>query len=298
MKTTTLRRMLAALLATIMALCVLTGCAKDPAQQTEPQDAGATLPVGMFVLTAGASINVSYDIDGLVVEIEGNNESGMTLADGYTDYLGKPCADVAKELILAASKAALLTANTSNIVIKQIPGVPLPGTNFLENIETAVKTAAEEIKSTAVITLIDSEMLDEDGYINFETAQALLCNELGVAKLDAYYGLSTPTDGQYICTAEIGGVQTYHAIDAVTGLIAEATDEELMGDPDEEILDETSDEEYWADVTDPVEEEPAYEEPMDTISVETEEEIIETDPPILDDEIIPTEIVEEEETEE
>jgi len=297
MKTTTLRRILAASLATIMALCVLTGCAKEPAQQTEPQDAGATLPVGMFVLTAGVSINVSYDIDGLVVEVEGNNESGMTLADGYTDYLGKPCADVAKELILAASKAALLTANTSNIVIKQIPGVPLPGTNFLENIETAVKTAVEEIKSTAVITLIDSEKLDEDGYINFETAQALLCNELGVEKLDAYYGLSYPTDGQYICTAEVAGVQTYHAIDATTGVIAEATDEELMGDPNEDFLDETTDEEYWADVTDPTEEEIIDDATINTVPIETEEELFETEPEILHDETIPTEILEEEEEE-
>ena len=296
---TTLRRMLAALLATMMALCVLTGCNKAPAQQTEPQENGTSLPVGMFVLSAGASVSVSYDIDGLAVKIEGNNESGLDLSENYTDYVGKTCADVAKELILAASKDAMLSAKTKNIVIKQIPGVPVPGTNFLQTIEEAVKAAAEEVKSAAVITLVDSEKLDEDGYINFETAQALLCNELGVEKLDAYYGLSTPTDGQYICTAEIGGVQTYHAIDAVTGLITEATEEELMGEPEDEYYDETTDEEYWEDVTDPTEEELIDDATLQTVPEETEEEFYETEPEILEDETTaPTEIVEEEEFEE
>lgn len=233
---TNYKRMLAALLAAIMALCVLTGCTQEPAQQTEPKNVGSPLPVGMFVLSAGASVNVRYDMEGLVTEVTGNNETGFKLAESYTNYLGKSCADVAKELIQAAVKGAHLTAHTKNIVIKQVVGVPLPGTDFLQTIEDAVKAAAEEAKTAAVITLVDAEKLDEKGYINFETAQALLCNELGVEKLDAYYGLSTPTDGCYICTAEIGGVQTYHSIDAVTGLIADAAEEELMGGDEEDII--------------------------------------------------------------
>lgn len=241
MKTTALRQMLAALLATVMALCVLTGCTKEP-EQTEPQNIGTPLPVGSFVLTAGASLSVSYDIDGLVVKIDGNNEIGIDLAESYTDYLGKPCADVAKDLILAASKASHLNANTKNIVIKQIRGAVLPGAHFLETIENAVKDAAAEVQSAAVITLINNDKMDSDGYIDFETAQALLCNELGVEKLDAYYGPSTPADGYYILTAEIGGKQTYHSIDAVTGIIADATDEEeIITDEDEYYDDELID---------------------------------------------------------
>ncbi len=270
MKTTTLRRMLAALLAAIMALCVLTGCTSEPAQQTEPQDVGTPLPVGMFVLTAGASVNISYDIDGLVVNVDGNNDSGLTLSETYTDYVGKSCADVAKELILAAVKDAHLTAHTKNIVIKQVIGVPLPGTDFMQTIADAVKAAAEEVKTTAVVTLVDTEKMDENGYIDFETAQALLCNELGVEKLDAYYGLSTPSDGSYICTAEVGGVQTYHNIDAVTGLIAEATEEELMGSDEEEVF--VDDETEYGD--EPVEDITETETPITS----TESEIEETEP--------------------
>lgn len=273
MKTTTLRRMLAAIMAAIMALCVLTGCTKEPAQQTDPQNVGTSLPVGMFILTAGASVNVRYDIDGLAVEVTGNDENGLSLAENYTDYLGKTCADVVKDLIAAATNAAYLTPKTKNIVIKQVANVPLPGTDFLGTIESAVKAAAEEIKSTAVITLVSAEKLDEDGNINFETAQALLCNELGVEKLDAYYGLSTPTDGAYICTAEIAGVQTYHSIDAATGLIAEATEEELMG-PDQEFMDEDTEDDYWDDEPAPVPEDEVYHENTTaTVPDETEAKV-------------------------
>lgn len=285
MKTTTLKRTLAALLATIMALCVLTGCTQKPAQPTETQSVNNPLPVGMFVLTAGASVNVSYDADGLVVEISGNNDSGFALVESYTDYLGKSCADVAKELILAAVNGSHLTAHTKNIVLKQVNGVELPGTNFMQTIEDAVKAAAEEAKTTAVITLVDTEKMDEDGYINFETAQALLCNELGVEKLDAYYGLSTPTDGSYICTAEVGGDQTYHNIDAVTGLITEATEEELMGGEDEEITEEET--EPVDDSVEPSEKEvPETEAP----TTATEPDIEETEP--SEDEILEEDPVE------
>lgn len=250
MKTTTLKRTLAALLAVVMALCVLTACNKEP-QQTEPENVGTPLPVGTIVLTVGASVNIRYDIDGLAVKVDGNNEDGINLADSYTGYLGKPCADVVEELILAAAKDAYLTANTKNIVVKQVLTSALPGSHFLETIETAAKDAAAEAKSAAVVTLVNSEKMDSEGYINLETAQALLCNELGVEKLDMYYGLPTPTDGCYICTAEVGGNQTYHSIDAVTGIIDEATDEELMGDSSEEEelpeFDDINDEDEYLD---------------------------------------------------
>jgi hypothetical protein len=230
----------------------------------------------MFVLTAGASVNISYDIDGLVVKIDGNNENGITLSDSYTDYLGKPCANAAKELIQAASKASFLTADTKNIVIKQVRGAVLPGAHFLETIENAVKDAAAEVKSTAVITMVNTEKMDDDGYIDLETAKALLCNKLGVEKLDAYYGQTTPSEGRYICTAEVGGVQTYHSIDAVTGIIEEATDEELMGDSsgEDEIIpddEEISDEEHQDNLIDtPVEDEHTEKIPA-TTTAKTEE---------------------------
>ena len=111
-------------------------------------------------------------------------------------------------------------------------GSAMPGSHFLETIATEAEAAAQEVGSSAVVTLIDETGLDEDGYINLDTAKALLANQLGVETLDAYYGSDTPTGDSYICTVEAGGIESSHSIDAITGLIADATEEELLGDVD------------------------------------------------------------------
>lgn len=271
-----MKKFFTAMLAAVMTLCLFAGCNNEPETQ-DPTGIKDTGPVGMLVLSAGASLNITYDADGLVLSIEGNNEAGIDLTDKYADYLGKTCAAVAKELVAASAQAGYLSADVKNIVIKQSIRSQLPGSNFLETIETEVRTAAEAAGSAAVITLIDESNLDEQGYINLETAKALLCNELGVEKLDAYYGSETADGGSYLCTVEIAGTQTSHNIDAVTGLISEATEEELLGDPDSDETDpetevteaESIPEEIIADETvaheteaeEPTEEEPTEEEP-------------------------------------
>ena len=240
MKITTAKKLLAICLAGVMALCLLAGCGNEPATQTGPATK-EPVPAGILILSAGASLSISYDADGAVLDIYGNNNPGIVLAGKYTDYSDKTCAAVAKDLIAAAAGAGYLSAEVKNIVIKQSLHSQLPGSDFLETVEAEVKTAAEAASSAAVITVIDETMLDERGYINLDTAKALLCNELGVEKLDKYYGDAAPFDGSYICTVEIAGVQTSHNIDAVTGLIAEATEEELLGNPDEDIEETQAD---------------------------------------------------------
>lgn len=228
-----MKKLIAAILVVVMALGLLAGCgSNEPANQTDPVTKNPT-PAGMLVLSAGAALSISYDSDGLVMVVDGIDDNGIVLTETYTEYLGKTCATVAKELIAACAEAKYLTAETKNIVIKQSVRSELPGSHFLETIETEVKAAAEAAKATAVITLIDESMLDDNGYINLDTAKALLCNELGVEKLDKYYGGETVNDGSYICTAEVNGKQTSHNIDAVTGLITEATEEELLGGPED-----------------------------------------------------------------
>lgn len=252
-----MKKTIALILSAVLMLGLLAGCGNEPAKQTNPVTKNPSV-AGMFVLTAGASVSINYDEDGMVLEIASASELGDDLIDGYNDYLGKACATVAKELIDAAAKEDFLNADVKNIIIKQSVRSQLPGTNFLETIETEVKAAAEAAGSKAVITVIDESKLDEDGYINFETAEALLCNELGVEKLDQYYGAKVPVDGVYICTAEVAGVQTSHHIDAVTGLIQEATEEELLGDsedetePTEEVVEDTPTEEDVDDIEVPI----------------------------------------------
>lgn len=230
-----MKKFFSAVLVVVMTISLLAGCGSQEATPTETDPTvSASIPAGTLVLCSGTCVSITYDTDGLVLKVNGVNEAGIELADSYTDYMGKPCATVAKELIAAGAQAGQLTPDVKNIIIKQNLRSQLPDSHFLETIETEVKAAAEAAGSTAVITVIDTSKLDEQGYINLDTAKALLCNELGVEKLDKYYGSATPIDGTYLCTAEVAGVQTSHVIDADTGLIADATEEDLLGNPDVE----------------------------------------------------------------
>lgn len=234
MKTTTFRKLLAVLLGAAMLLGVLAGCGSKDPQQTDPANPqiSDTVPVGMVVLSTEAAVKISYDADGMVLDISGMNDHGIVLADTYTDYLGKSCATVVKELVLTASAAGNLSDAVKNIVIKQAVGSALPGSHFLESLATEAETAVTEAGSSATVTLIDETGLDEDGYINLDTVKALLLHELGGETYDEFYGDSTPRDDRYIFTVVVNGIESSHAVDAVTGLIAEATDEDLLGDPD------------------------------------------------------------------
>lgn len=229
-----MKKFITAMLAVVMALCLLAGCGNDPAPKSTDPTIQDSKPTGMLVLSTAASFSITYDSEGLVLNIDGNNDAGIELVDAYADYLGKACTTVVKELIAASSEAGYLSADVKNIVIKQSIRSQLPGTNFLESIASEVKAAAETAGSLAAVMLIDESKLDELGYINLETAKALLCNELGVEALDAYYGNETPDEGSYLCTVEVAGTQTSHNIDAFTGLITEATEDELLGDPEGE----------------------------------------------------------------
>lgn len=234
MKTTTLKKLLAVLVGAALLVCALAGCNSNTAQQTDPanQQISDTIPVGMVVLSTEAAVKISYDADGMVLEVSGMNDHGIVLADTYTDYLGKSCATVVKELVLAASAAGNLSDAVKNIVIKQAVGSALPGSHFLETLATEAETAATEAGSSATVTLIDETGLDEDGYINLDTVKALLLNQLGGETYDEFYGASTPRDDHYLFTVVVNGIESSHTVDAVTGLIAEATDEDLLGDPD------------------------------------------------------------------
>lgn len=251
MKTTAVKKLFALLLGAALLVCALAGCSNDTAAQTDPsQTVIDSVPAGMLVLSTDAAVKISYDADGMVLDVTGMNDHGIVLADNYTDYLGKSCSTVVKELIFAASDAGNLSSSVKNIVIKQAVGSALPGSLFLETIATEAENAAAEAGSSAVVTLIDETGLDESGYINLDTVKALLANQLGVETLDAYYGSESPTGDSYICTVEANGIESSYSIDAVTGLIADATDEELLGSSD--VYEDTEyydyEEEYYEEL--------------------------------------------------
>ena len=268
-----MKKILTILMVAAMLVCALAGCGKTDAPAQDPTGNVETAgPAGMLVLSTEASVKITYDSDAMVTELEGINDYGIILVDEYAGFEGKSCADVVKDLINAAVNAGNLSPDIKNVVIKLAVGSAKPGTNFLERVSAEAQNALTAAGSASKLVVIDETGLDEDGYINLDNAKVLLMNHLGVEKLDAYYGSTTPSNDLYICTVEAGGEESSWTIDAVTGLISEATEEELMSEPEEietsEEYDYFGEEEAAASeaeqdvATEPVIEDPTITEPV------------------------------------
>lgn len=248
------KKLLALVLGAVMLLGLLAGCGETtPNKPNETKAPVSQVPTltGMLVLSANATFKISYDQDGMVMEIAGNNEDSSAILAEY-DYNGKSCSTVVKELIAATAKATLLR-ETNNIVLKLAVGSQLPSETFFDGLAKDAADAAAENASSAYVVAIGLDGLDESGYINADFAQKLLANHLGVTAFDSYNGDTEPRNDCYIVTVKAGEVAGTYSIDAVTGMISETEGEESPAEP-EYIEDEEI--EYIEDenVDEPVEE--------------------------------------------
>lgn len=234
-----MKKFIAILMSTLMLLGILAGCGNtEPAPTTG--DAGAvSTPVsaGLLVLNAAAALNISYDADGLVLNVEGIDDNGATLAGEYTDYLGKSCSDAVCDLIAASIHSAFLTPEENYVMIKQAVGSTLPGATFLETIQLDADNAIKAAGSTAALVMLTEENLDENGYINLESAKTLMLAYLSRDSFDVLEGSPTPINGQYSFRVTVGETTEDLIVDAVSGDVYEGTLEEAPFEDD--TLDDT-----------------------------------------------------------
>lgn len=238
MKMTTFRKLLAFLAAAAMLVCVLAGCGHQAeTQQTDPAPSGQDQTVtpdtstnGSLVLSTQAALEITYGSDGTVSAVAGLNDHGIALADGYTDYTGKTCADAVRELIEASGNTGNLSPDVKTVIIKLAKGSCLPDNAFLDTVSTEAQSALDAAGSSAKLLVLDESLLDENGYIGPDAVKALVMSYVGTKELNAYYGGTAPTNNTYTCTVDIGGVESSYSIDAVTGLITGIAKEDLMND--------------------------------------------------------------------
>ena len=249
-----MKKLLAIFLSAILLLGIFAGCSN---QTDDPISTENTVPTpiaaGMLVLNAGASVNISYDSDGLVLNVEGADESGSVVVGEYLDYLGKATSDAVCDLIGLCGLSGYLNAENGFVLIKQAMGSALPSDTFLETIATDAESAVKEY-SPARVLLFTEENLDKDGYINLESAEQLLLAHLVLDSFDTLAGSTEPVEGLYGFAVTASDMEARFIVDAVTGAVCEgelddvdygdeSLDEELgMADPaDESIADETVD---------------------------------------------------------
>lgn len=243
----TTKKFFALLLGAVMLLGLFAGCGSETPKQTQPDNDPVPTMAGSLILSTAASLEILYDTEGMVMSINGINDAGKILASNYNS-MGKSCSAAIKELIAVSVKEGYLAHSVKNIVLKLNKGATLPTELFLDGLVADAKAAAKDAGSAAVVTAIGTDALDAEGYINAETAKALLLNELGVEAFDAFSGSPAPSNGAYLFTATAAGTTASYSIDADTGLItANATDDVQGGEEAEAPANDANIEEDYSD---------------------------------------------------
>lgn len=250
-----MKRILALLICAVMVLGMFAGCGKnaDDPVGTNGTVAGGnneeiTTPdkAGSLMVNAGAAITVAYGEDGLVLGLEGINEDGIALVESYEDSLGTTCVSVVDKFIKDCLARNSLFENNF-VVIKQSKGSALPGTNFLEGVETAARNALDAGASNATLFMVKEENLDADSNIDLVTAEKLVKCFLGVETLTSIDGTLRPVNGMYAFDVTYDQMQEQFLVNAQTGGVSQGVIDELEKEPEEMegYTEETSSAEKW-----------------------------------------------------
>ena len=258
-----MKKIIALLLCAIVLVSALAGCGNkdNAADGTKPQgngnsgDIAETEKAGTLVVTANASVRITYGTDGLVLKVEGTNDEGENLMESFEALLGSTCSEVVSKIIRESAGRTYL-GRLTYVAVKHEKGSGTPGTNFLEGIESAAKRALETASSNAKLVMITQDKLDADGNINLEAAKLLVEGYLEVEALDGFDGTAKPVDGFYSFQVSFDGMEEEVHMNAATGVVGDGLIGDALQEPEEE--------------TEPAETEPAESTPEETAPVENE----------------------------
>lgn len=163
-----------------LALALLAGCGAQPAEQVSSEN-GA---VGTVLLSVNPEIEVEYDKNGLVLEIEGLNEDGKTVVKDVKDYQGKDCRTVVSELVRDIYAdgyfEGTVDGHVKNIVLKLEEGSVYVSDEFLQDVVDGIREAVQECGIGAKAMTVSEGDLDDAGHIGQNKAKELVLAQLGL----------------------------------------------------------------------------------------------------------------------
>ncbi len=220
-----MKKKLMTLLATLMALALLLTACGVPAPSAELSN-GA---VGTVLLSVNPEIEIEYDRNGLVVELEGRNADGKEVLLSYRDFEGKTVKEVLSELvelIYTSGKYDLeMNGNGKNIVVKLENGSAYPDEKFLEEIAESIRQITDSQGSQSETVVVDKTDLKENGLIGLEKAKELVLTQLGLAEATFTQKEYDLEDGVYELEFTAGGMEYEFEVDARTGKVLESDTE-------------------------------------------------------------------------
>ena len=172
---------------------------------------------GTMILSINPEIEIDYDSDGIVVGLEGNNDDGKAVIEGYS-YEGKICHVVAGELVSKIYEMGYFANNIEEIRLDITQGSKLPSEQFVADIRNAIKSATEGYGFTKPVTTLNQGSGTES-IITLDEAKAIAVAHANVT--DPIFGeceLELP-ENEYDIEFFADGREYDYEIDATTGAI-------------------------------------------------------------------------------
>lgn len=151
------------LLLTYILLAVMTlsmsACGNTTEDSIQPVEKAGTV-----ILSVNPSVEITYDTNGLVMDIKGLNEDGLNLVAQEEDLLGEPCLVALHKLIVDINDAGFFISDfggEGREIFLYLQKGSIYHKGFLSALEKSVYKAAEECGLTAVsLTTIDANEED------------------------------------------------------------------------------------------------------------------------------------------
>lgn len=227
-----------------LTLSLMSGCG----QETLPE--GKSLnskSIGSILLSLNPEIEIEYDKDGRVIEVEGLNDDGKKIAEAFIDIEGEDCyvavSEIAKKIYDDGYFDKQINGHAKNIVLKLENGSETPDDDFLEDIVSQVNTVTADCGIESKTMLVDEDDFDDNGLIGLEKAKELVLSQLAFSEAqftDKEYKLD---DEVYELEFVVDGVEYEFEVDAVTGKVLEADFEhnDDWNDNDDDDSDDVDD---------------------------------------------------------
>jgi hypothetical protein len=205
---------------------------------------------GRILVSAGPDISIAYDRDGDVLEIKGIDRAGKDFLDEQDGYLGEDCKDAVKRLVRRLDEKGWFdreTASSKNsLVIKAEKGSRYPNDNFMKEIEKGARDVVESRDIDVYVKVVGLHALNDKGYIDRETAEKMVLEQLGLTAGDLKIKEYELDDGVYEIEVVINGVAYEVDLNAVTGEIVDMDrdDDGRYDDEDDDDHDDEDDDRY------------------------------------------------------
>ena len=157
------------LLLTYILLAVMTfsmsACGNTTEESIRPVEKAGTI-----ILSVNPAVEIDYDVNGLVMAINGLNEDGLDLAADEEDLLGEPCLVALHELIVDIHDAGFFVSDfggRGRDIFLYLQKGSTYHEGFLRALEQSITKAAEEcdLTTSQLITIDankDNSQLEED----------------------------------------------------------------------------------------------------------------------------------------